>query len=85
MTIIELHLFWQVVTCLLFAKFCFESLQMWGWNKVKILYCEWCFNFWFSIAFACTCYLIEPNYFLGLIPFIVPPLNLYIDGIIQRH
>ena len=88
MTLISLQLkslSWLIVICFLLAKFFYESFQMWDWNKYKILYCEWCFNFWFSILFSCITYLIEPSSLLVLIPFIVPPLNLYIDGIIQRH
>ena len=88
MTLISLHLKslgWLIGICFLLAKFFYETFQMWNWNKYKILYCEWCFNFWFSILFSFATYFIESSSLLVLIPFIVPPLNFLIDGIIQRH
>lgn len=58
---------------------------MWNWNKYKILYCEWCFTFWFSVMFATVNYFIEYNYYYALIPFLVTSLNYYVNGFIQRH
>ena len=84
--LIELNQVGNLITCLLFVKFWWNSLNMWTLPDWKIFRCEWCFSFWTSLLYSLVFFfLIEKDYFLLMYCFVIPPLNSYVNGIIQRY
>lgn len=90
------YLMYHSVIAMLVVRFWWQSVFMWADTKfialftklnifAKVLSCEWCFSFWASVIYAVVFISLGSGLMLGLLPFIVPPLNMMINAVVDRY